>query len=462
MKTALLSAAACLAIGFGLLGVHQKMQRQSAVTVDLDARTDQLRGDVKALEETATQITSTIPHEQEQLKARIDQLANVHQSITDELQLLRLKATGERIERDRQMARLEHIRHVGSEARRELQLLKTQLAAWNGTVDALMTDDRGKWLATDDTRLSRIVTIRALADSTNIKIIDWERQIALQLRSIPEAPSTADPGISVSDEVISDAEQIAEAVRTARNQLEQQNAALHAMLKQRPDNKPVPDAPLLRDRLDAYAGEQALEAVAALTEETLRVRDEFAQRLAAEQRKSEEDLGQLRLSKEEERKKREAELIEVNSKIVSQKVADAVAQVLREEEQRQAEQRTLVEREIREAKFQAALSEIRRYLAPFTTPGNKQLQGDKWVYSDQRVPVSLGGIRATQALGNDQLGYQQIYWIGGGPHNDRPNGPFREYIGGAIYDPEVAMVRKVQTLLAEFGDQMVEKGMLAP
>jgi len=115
-----------------------------------------------------------------------------------------------------------------------------------------------------------------------------------------------------------------------------------------------------------------------------------------------------------------------------------------------------------ERKFQADLPEIRVVLTPFITPGHKQLVNGRWTYLEEKQPLSLSGIIAARTLGEDGLSCQRLCHLGGGSKNDRPNGSFRSYIGGAMRPGDMPNVRKVQRLLLTYGDLMVEKGLLMP
>jgi hypothetical protein len=56
-----------------------------------------------------------------------------------------------------------------------------------------------------------------------------------------------------------------------------------------------------------------------------------------------------------------------------------------------------------------------------------------------------------------------LHALGADASNDRPQGNFPPYFGGHEVRPEqVPFFKKVQALLKEHGDLMVEKGMLAP
>lgn len=115
-----------------------------------------------------------------------------------------------------------------------------------------------------------------------------------------------------------------------------------------------------------------------------------------------------------------------------------------------------------ERKYQADLPEIRAVLVPFITPGHKQIVEGKWTYLEEMQPLSLSGIIAARALGEDDLSCQRLCHLAAGSKNDRPNGSFRSYIGGAMRPGDMPNVRKVQRLLFTYGELMVEKGLLKP
>lgn len=136
---------------------------------------------------------------------------------------------------------------------------------------------------------------------------------------------------------------------------------------------------------------------------------------------------------------------------------EALADARREEEQREAARQARLERESLEREFQRSLPEIRRYLTPFITPGNRHIGQ---TYTEEKKPLSFSGIQRAGALDNTAIGHQNFMFLAGSSRNDRPSGIFPTYIGGHVHDP--GDVVRAQNLLKRFGDLLVEKGMLEP
>lgn len=223
---------------------------------------------------------------------------------------------------------------------------------------------------------------------------------------------------------------------------------------------------ILKETAAAAPAEATLEAVVAERDSTaaltaaIEFTEEQSRQIAAERAKTAQALLDARLAQEHALREVELAAVAANAGIESQKIKDAIAEVKRQESQRQAELQSRIERETAEAKFQQQLPEIRRYLTPFITPGNNQLVEGKWKYVEEKAPLSFTGMHAIGALEDTEAGHQKFYSLAGGNQNDRPNGIFRDYIGGHIHEPRDVV--RSQRLLKEFGALLVEKGMLAP
>ena len=51
---------------------------------------------------------------------------------------------------------------------------------------------------------------------------------------------------------------------------------------------------------------------------------------------------------------------------------------------------------------------------------------------EEEQPLSLSGLKSLAVLEDDQMSFQRLFFAAGGGMNDRPSGPFPNYIGGHV------------------------------
>ena len=124
-------------------------------------------------------------------------------------------------------------------------------------------------------------------------------------------------------------------------------------------------------------------------------------------------------------------------------------------------------RQVTRAEFQEELPAIRRLLSPFILPGYVQpVTSFEFRQSKAKGPLSLSALKESGALDPDDEGLLALLRIGGsrqeGRANDRPLGSFPQFHSKLdITKSRVrASVTRAQTLLREFGEFMVEDGLL--
>jgi hypothetical protein len=457
-KSVLVITLFSLAVGGAFWFLYQRLDDQAEATRTTRDETDEIKSDFDVFRRETTSFKANLPQTHEAMRKRIEELEHVHEQMAKQLQTLRQEATSERIERDQDLARLAELRYLGREVRTNLDALKTELTHWRVRLASLMTDGEGKKIAADPAKVSLFVTATSGELVTDERVSAWEERIARQLRTVESVDLKTTEQIAVPDEFVEEIESLAADVRTALDRVRRQKASVEAILSETQDAEPGSETPALETALADHRNRAALAVQQAADAAAGRVAEDYAQKLAAEKEETQKQLGEATLALERQQREFESRLKQVEA----QKIAEAAEAIRREEEARQAALKAELERERLEARFQAALPDIQRYLVPFITPGHKQLDGNKWVYSDEKGPLSLTGLRAKGALKNEQMSFQALYAVGGGQQNDRPDGMFPQYIGGHIHDPLVPLARKVQTLIEEFGDLLVEKGMLAP
>lgn len=181
--------------------------------------------------------------------------------------------------------------------------------------------------------------------------------------------------------------------------------------------------------------------------------DRESKRLAAAQAKAEKDLADARLKLLEART--EAEKLGIDFQIEDAK---------RKADEAKAAEQKRVEKAKREAKFDAEYPKMKAYLLPITSPGFKQFDGDggpRLGMGTVKGPMSLAALtgalrKSTESTGNFARAVSN--------YSDRPQGSFPHYsTGGAGVTPQNYEIwYRIQDFIAEFGDIMVERKLLAP
>ncbi len=175
-----------------------------------------------------------------------------------------------------------------------------------------------------------------------------------------------------------------------------------------------------------------------------------SKRLAEAAAKAEQDLANLRRELLKLKTDAEKHGIEIQIEDAKRKIDAAV----------EAEQKRLLKAK-REAKFDAEYPKMKAYLLPMTAPGFKQFEGHWLKMSTTKGPMSFAGLKPHLTKGeSDSFHFaRNIY-----SENDRPKGAF-PYLstGGLGQTPQnFEILYRVQDFLAEFGDIMVERKLLAP
>lgn len=458
-KTVLIAALICVAIGAGWLWLANKINNQAQITEAQRADSVQLKEDVETQKGQTEKLAATVEEREQALQNNIRELRgdletalSAVNTMQKEINSRKLALTLMSVNADQLVRRIE-------QAETAIESFRDQRTRWAKDSRQALNSDRGRLGGSPDVVQAFVdLKLNPLASDNDIQ--GWEATLSkLKAALIPVRDGTTGDIAEVPAGFETTIAGIESSVRAETDRLSAIQRTLTRVAENTSSNPP--NGPALQQAVAQREDELKKQREATIEAAARRVRDDMTRVLADERAKTEQMLADQRKQyelkyREEELKKQKAE-----EEIRIQKLADATEDAKRTEAQRQAIRQAEIKRQDDQRRFQAALPEIRQYLLPFITPGNQQMDGTKWVFADDKVPISFSAIKASGALDNSQEGYQALYWIGGGPKNDRPNGVFRDYIGGAIYDAEVPKVRKAQQLLTEFGDLLVEQDMLA-
>lgn len=208
---------------------------------------------------------------------------------------------------------------------------------------------------------------------------------------------------------------------------------------------------------------QQSQALAMLTQERDRQRQQLEkaardQELAAERAKQETKAAADQKVRDAElaREKAEQELRVLEAKANSERAARDLKQA---EDQRQREKL----RRDRVAKFEAALPGMKAMLSPFISNGKMQyISGKGWREGDPG-PLSLAALQSTGGLKDEPGSHSRLMNLctASSSGNDRPIGSFPTWRPEAGYEIQ-REVQRVQAFLRDYGDLLVERGMLLP
>jgi hypothetical protein len=431
-------------IYFLYLYINQKHTEVRDDLVATQTSVDQLSGKVQAGDPAVNSELSTLKEE----LARITQQIDTYKQALGEYQDNRSLEDSQRAVSRVQAANL--AAQVMS-SRQRLADLKALDAQWQVQLASLLSGEPGRKVIASPAQLELLHGVLERERPTTDQIRLWETQVTELANPIELALAEEQAVVALHPDHQSLLDDLAGTITEAAADWEQQQLLLTAILNETASVSPADTT--LEEVLAERTSKAALNAAIEFTEEQNR-------QIAVERDKTAQAVLDAQL--EQERALREVELaaIAANANIEKQQIEDAIAEVKRQEAQRQAELKARIQRETAEAKFQQQLPEIRRYLTPFITPGNKQLVKGKWKYVEEKSTLSLGGMQAVGALEDTVTGHQRFMFLAGGNENDRPNGVFRDYIGGHVHDPRDVV--RAQNLLKEFGDLLVEKKMLEP
>lgn len=328
-----------------------------------------------------------------------------------------------------------------------LAQVRDQQAKWAKLVPGLLSSDskQGRRLAADPaaTRLLLGAIDRERLDASELERL---RSALLEL-AVPVDAAIEDESavLKLSSEFTTELATITERLRTGLKRWQDDNALVRVLLKEAEGQSEGDQT--LRDAIEGLRAAETRRRAEKINEEVAAAKAVLDEKEAAARMRLQELEAQQRLESEK------LETLRQEAKLAGLKVEQDVLRDQIDERRRRADL---------ERRFQADLPEIRRVLTAFITPGHKQIVDGKWKRVEQKQPVSLSGLHATRTLGDDSMSQMYLYHAGGASKNDRPNGPFRDYIGGSLRDHETALVQKARRFLLDYGNLMVEKGMLMP
>lgn len=330
-------------------------------------------------------------------------------------------------------------------AKKQLDSLAQVLGELAQRRQELEQSEEGRRLAANEELVNQFAALTTAARPDPDQLRLWQNELDRLVNSCTEAIQNEtlllDPAEKTQESATVVAKAVSDALTTVRNDL----AAVNAIARGATGNQPAPmtlaEAVATRDqRYQAQRAAEFAKKQAKIQQET--DAQNLALDLKEEQRRLDDELAQKQI--ENERKAMEAQA----------KTAREQA-VLRDAKEKIAAERAYQEKL---KKFDKALPEIKSLLSPMISQGSMQIGGAGWT-PGEKGPVSLAALQKNRIL---DLGDNGVYYVSGlfcGPscRNDRPRGGFPE-----SFTSNETKIRRAQELLVEFGDVMVEKGLLRP
>lgn len=328
----------------------------------------------------------------------------------------------------------------------------SEIAAFDAVVQPLLAGDDGKKVAGDPVQLARFRAVLE-KDRPGKDVAERLRRAANDLiapvrASQANAKDAANPGDQVSGEL----DRLATQLAGVKRAWEQDRRTVDAVVADAKRGGHPPAARTLDQAVRAEAEAEALALATATEKERARVRAEMRERQVKEAGELERKIEEAKLEKLRSTKLAEADRIQTDAGITTQKGKDAVA-----EEKAKLEKERLLKK--------AKTNEVKQALAPFLTPGYHQPFRYKagamgMERAVKKEPVSFSKLQAMGALEETIQGLQELANVACNKDDDvRP----RWGCGG--YSPwwttgQQEMVQKAQSLLIELGPVLVEEGLL--
>ncbi len=334
-------------------------------------------------------------------------------------------------------------------AQETLEKLQPSVARLHALLEQLRTTSKGKGIAADRSSLEQFHAATAEFSVTPESVAEYRQSLDILGGPIEAAIGGQSFDKPPEPEFRAKVQALCEGVARDEALVAETEKKVQAILAAAPSSES--GALMLAEALEQLEREWA--ALDAATERNAReaVRAENRERLAAE--RTEQERATLQAERENKRKVHEEQLRadQLAAEAEARRIAEAAEEAKREEERR-----------IAEREYRTALPEIEKYLSAFITPGHQQFTRGKWVYTEEKKPLSYSALKGYHALRLDQTGQMYFATHAATKNNDRPGGPFSGYLGGQVPPEMVPDIVKAQNLMIKYADKLIEDGKLLP
>lgn len=334
-------------------------------------------------------------------------------------------------------ARLVTARARVKDSRLALDELDREITAWNKRLPELLKGELGRRLSSRTSAVEQFAALYERPRASREAAESLREQMKSLVGPVEAASAGGEPNNLLSEALVQDLEKLFQSAQDALREYEQARFVIDTLLSD--GAKSELGKGTLQEALQGYQTEQARVRAEQIASARKAGHDEVTKKLMALEAEAEKSLGEIELKRASVRQAEEK---------------------LKREQALAAEQQAL-ERKRLEARFAAALPEIRRVLRPFITDGYAQPRNWRFERTANKGPVSFAALQGGGYLTKDVKGLQRLH--AANVHNDRELGAFPSFLGGDqdFAQKQEALLR-AQNLLNEFGPLLVEKGMLAP
>jgi hypothetical protein len=344
--------------------------------------------------------------------------------------------------------RMQGIRTVHREIAESLDKLETDVIAWETRLPELMNGDTGKRIAANKIRVDQFAGVLERKRASRSQVRDFRERMDLLIKPIDKAMLDPASAYYASESLVGEIQRVGDEVRIALREIREIKTIVDTLQADSMGEAPAKQSlQAVLDDIRAVQLRKRIESIAKLKQSTY---EEETKRLAEAEAKVEKDIAAARKA-----------VLDAQTDLDLQGIRQRTDALLRQRQEEAEAEKKRVEKLNRIAKFEAEYPAMQAYLVPMTSPGLKQFEGNWLRLTSKKGPLSFGGLKG-QLTKSENASFQfarNIY-----SENDRPHGAF-PYLstGGAGCTPEnYEILFRIQDFIAEFGDIMVERKLLAP
>ncbi len=332
-------------------------------------------------------------------------------------------------------AKLTRVKAEGQQARQQIDKLLQEHLVWKTKFEPLLTDDRGRRIATSDSHVGLTLSMLQRSRPTDVEIAGWSTELdeLMQPLNIAQQANDAEAGVSATH--AADVAAIGKSVRVTLDELQRDMRLLETIIQQ---------------TQSLTIGSTTLTDAATAVE----VAEETKRNLALKKALAIANDAQVEILKRAQQERVDAET-RVKEREDSNQTAKLIARedtLIAQAREEELKRQTAIARDKLEREFAKDLPEVRRLLSAFIDDGF-QRRGRQ----EGKGPMSYGAIEGAGALAKTSDGRQALAILVG--HSDRPSGPLPRFQGGQTRSQEELCTR-AQELLSKYGPLMIEKKML--
>lgn len=354
-------------------------------------------------------------------------------------------------EQARSKARRQAVMDLKTEIAETLSTLEQEVVVWETRIPGLLKSAEGKKIAANSARADQFAGVIE-KDRVSKKRVK-ELRVRLDTLTVPIEQAILDANTTYfpSDTIVGDIREIGKEAKSKLADLREIRVVIDTLQS---DSVLTPPGEKTLEKviadMEADRARRRAELVAKAKQDE---HDSESKRLAAAEAKAQKELADSRLK-----------LLEARTAAEKLGIDFQIEDAKRKADEAKASEQKRIAKVKREARFDAEYPKMKPYLLPITSPGFKQFSGDggpRLAMGTTKGPMSLAALTGALRKSTDDTGN---FARAVSNYSDRPQGSFPHYsTGGAGVTPENYEIwYRIQDFIAEFGDIMVERKLLAP